>query len=112
LVLAGEVSAQAQNPRPLAEATPLVFESWRPAPALDSGSKVALGQLVAASRDRGDQALLGGAIGAATGVVVCTFISTMIDDSAERGLSFCPLDTYLLFAGAGFVLGAFVGWLI
>jgi hypothetical protein len=68
--------------------------------------------VVVASPDRGDQALLGGAIGAAAGVVVCTAISTLIDDSADRGLSFCPLDTYLLFAGGGFVLGAVIGWLI
>jgi hypothetical protein len=51
-------------------------------------------------------------IGAAAGVVSCTVISTLIDDSADGGLSFCPLDSYLLFAGGGFVLGAAVGWLI
>jgi hypothetical protein len=39
-------------------------------------------------------------------------MSTLINDSAEGGLSFCPLDTYLLSAGAGFVLGALIGWLI
>jgi hypothetical protein len=68
--------------------------------------------MIETSRDRGDQALLGGAIGAAAGVVLCTAISTLIDDSADGGLSFCPLDTYLLFAGGGFVLGAVIGWLI
>jgi hypothetical protein len=38
-------------------------------------------------------------------------MSTLINDSAEGGLSFCPLDTYLLFAGGGFVVGAAIGWL-
>jgi hypothetical protein len=56
--------------------------------------------------------LLGGAIGAAAGVVVCTVISTLIDDSADRGLSFCPLDTYLLFAAGGFIVGAGIGLLL
>jgi hypothetical protein len=39
-------------------------------------------------------------------------MSTLVNDSAEGGLSFCPLDSYLLFAGGGFVLGAVIGWLI
>jgi hypothetical protein len=39
-------------------------------------------------------------------------MSTLINDSAEGGLSFCPLDSYFLSAGAGFALGALVGWLI
>jgi hypothetical protein len=109
LVLALGGSAHAQNPRPLPAAIPLRFESWRY--PLDSSSKPTV-PLVAAARNRQRQVLLGGAIGAAAGVVVCTAISTMINDSAERGLSFCPLDTYLLFGGAGFVLGAATGWLI
>ena len=112
LVLAAGRQAHAQSPRPLPAATPLRFESWRPASQLDSSSTLTVGSLVAASRDRGDQALLGGAIGAAAGVVFCTVMSTLINDSAEGGLSFCPLDSYLLFAGGGFVLGAVIGWLI
>jgi ABC-type branched-subunit amino acid transport system permease subunit len=65
-----------------------------------------------AARDRTRRALLGGAIGAAAGVVFCTAVSTLADDSAEGGLSFCPLDSYLLIGGAGFVLGAAIGWVI
>ena len=79
---------------------------------LDSSSVVTTGRGFAASRDRGDRALLGGAIGAAAGLVVCTAISTLIDDSADRGLSFCPLDSYLLFAAGGFVLGAGIALLL
>ncbi len=104
--------ALAQASGPVPAALPLRFESWRPVLPSDSSSTLSVSRVVVASPDRGDQALLGGAIGAAAGVVVCTAISTLIDDSADRGLSFCPLDTYLLFAGGGFVLGAVIGWLI
>jgi ABC-type branched-subunit amino acid transport system permease subunit len=65
-----------------------------------------------AARDRTRQALIGGAIGAAAGVVFCTAVSTLANDSAEGGLSFCPLDSYLLIGGAGLVLGAAIGWVI
>jgi hypothetical protein len=112
LLLAIGRPAQAQNPRPLPTAIPVQFESWQPPALFDSSSTLSAGRLVAVSRDRGDRALLGGAIGAAAGVVFCTVVSTLINDSAEGGLSFCPLDSYLLFAGGGFVLGALIGWLI
>ena len=103
--------AQAMSPRPLAAAVPLRFESWRPAAALDRGTPAA-GQFVQAPRHRTRQALLGGAIGAAAGVVFCTVVSTLADDSADGGLSFCPLDSYLLIGGAGFALGFAIGWVI
>jgi hypothetical protein len=103
--------AQAQSPRPLAAALPLRFEPWRPAAALDDGASAA-GQFVPASRHRTRHALLGGAIGAAAGVVLCTTVSTLVDDSADGGLSFCPLDSYLLIGGAGFALGFAIGWMI
>ncbi len=111
LVLAMVVQAQAQDSRPPPAAMPLRFESWQAASPSDSGSKP-MPTLLASAPDRKRQALLGGAIGAAAGVVVCTAISTLIDDSAEGGVSFCPLDSYLLFAAAGFVVGAVVGWII
>jgi hypothetical protein len=103
--------APAQSPRPLATALPFRFESWRPAAALDDGIPTA-GQFVPATRHRTRHALLGGAIGAAAGVVFCTAVSTLADDSADGGLSFCPLDSYLLIGGAGFALGFAVGWVI
>jgi hypothetical protein len=112
LLLATAGPAHAQRPRPLAAAVPLQFESWRPAAALDRGSAPATGQFVAASRNRKRQAFLGGAIGAAAGVVSCTVVSTLANDSADGGLSFCPLDSYLLIGGAGFALGFAVGWVI
>ena len=62
--------------------------------------------------DRTRHALIGGAIGAAAGVVFCTVVSTLTDESVDGGLSFCPLDSYLLIGGAGFVVGAVIGWMI
>jgi hypothetical protein len=111
LLLSTAGLAQAQSPRPLAAAVPLRFEAWRPAGALDRGTPAA-GQFVPASRHRTRHALLGGAIGAAAGVVFCTAVSTLANDSADGGLSFCPLDSYLLIGGAGFALGFAIGWVI
>ena len=110
LLLAGAAHARAQDPRPLPAIQPLRFEPWRAASPLDASSKLPLGRFVAAPRNRKRQALIGGAIGAAAGVVFCTAVSTLANDSAEGGLSFCPLDSYLLIGGAGFVLGAVIGW--
>jgi uncharacterized BrkB/YihY/UPF0761 family membrane protein len=104
--------AQAQYPQPIPAARPLQFESWRAASPGEVSSKLTVRRLVPDSRNRTRQALLGGAIGAAAGIVVCTAFSTLINDSAKGGLSFCPLDTNLLFGGAGFVLGAAIGWAI
>ena len=104
--------AQAQDPQPISAARPLQFQSWRATSPVEVSSKLTVDRLVADSRNRTRQALLGGVIGAAAGVVVCTAFSTLINDSAKGGLSFCPLDTNLLFGGAGFVLGAVIGWAI
>lgn len=112
LVLALAGPAQAQYPQPLPAARPLQFESWSAAPPVEVSSKLTVGRLDLGSRNRTHQALLGGAIGAAAGVVFCTAFSTLMNDSAEGGLSFCPLDTNLLIGGAGFVLGAAIGWAI
>lgn len=112
LVLAGAASAHAQDPRPLPAVAPLRFESWRaasPAPLIHA---VPGGRFVVPSRSRERRALLGGAIGAAAGVLACTVVSTLANDSAEGGLSFCPLDSYLLIGGVGVVVGAAIGWVI
>jgi hypothetical protein len=109
LALAGQ--AHAQSPRPLPATTPVRFESWRPAGYYADSSPPNV-RLVPAARNRTRQALIGGAIGAGVGVVFCTAVSTLVDDSAEGGVSFCPWDSYLLIGGAGAVLGAAVGWVI
>jgi hypothetical protein len=110
LILVTAAMAHAQSPRSLAEAIPLQFEPWRPAALRDRGSTLLTDQLVATPRHRTRRALLGGAIGTAAGVVFCTAVSTLANDSADGGLSFCPLDSYLLIGGAGFVLGFAIGW--
>jgi hypothetical protein len=107
LVIAGPAYAQSQ--RPLPAAAPLRFESWQASPPYAT-SKPTVAPVALAAPNRGRRALLGGAIGAAAGVVFCTAVSTLANDSAEGGLSFCPLDSYLLIGGAGFVLGAAIGW--
>ena len=111
LLLAMAGSAQAQNPRPLPADVPLRFESWEAA-TLNRASKPSAGQFIATSRNRKRHALLGGTIGATAGIVFCTVVSTLANDSAGGGLSFCPLDSYLLIGGAGFALGAAIGWVI
>ena len=111
LVLAVTGTAPAQHTQPI-PALPLQFKSWQAASTIEVSSKVTVARLVLGERNRTRQALLGGVIGAAAGVVFCTAFSTLINDSAEGGLSFCPLDTYLLIGGAGFVLGAAIGWAI
>jgi len=110
LVMAGP--AQAQQPQPLPATRPLQFESWRVTSPAEAGSNLTVARLDLGSRSRTRNALLGGAIGAAAGLVVCTAFSSLINDSAEGGLSFCPLDSNLLFGGGGFVLGAAIGWAI
>ena len=108
LMLLVPAPGRAQNPGPAGPAAPARFESWQPAPAPGGAAGV---RLAREDRPRGRRALIGGAIGAAVGVVFCTAVSTMADDSAGGGFSFCPLDSYLLIGGAGFVLGAAIGWL-
>ena len=108
LVLVTAVPSQAQVPRPLPANPPVQFESWQPAMPI-SGIHPAIGQFAAPSRDRKRHALIGGAIGALAGVAFCTVVSTLADDSADGGLSTCPLDSYLLFAAGGFALGFTIG---
>jgi hypothetical protein len=86
LFLGLAASAQAQSARPPLAALPLRFESWQAAAPRRTG-KPGDGQFVATSRNRRGQALLGGVIGAAVGVVFCTAVSTLTNDSADGGLS-------------------------
>jgi hypothetical protein len=109
LMLAVPAPARAQyaGPTPVAA---MRFESWQAEGALPAA--LPAGITVPAPRHRTRHALVGGAIGAVTGLAVCTAISTWADDSADPGLSFCPLDTNLLFAGGGFALGFGLGWVL
>ena len=112
LVLLTAGVAPAQSPRPLPATPPLQFESWQASVPFDRGITPAAGRFIATSPDRKRHAFIGGAIGAVVGLAVCTAISTLADDSADGGLSTCPVDTYLLFGAAGFGLGFAIGWAI
>lgn len=112
MALAGAAPARAQTPQPLPATAPVRFESWHAMSPLGTDGMPAAVRLEAGSRNRTRNALLGGAIGAAAGVVFCTAVSTLANDSADGGLSFCPLDSYLLIGGGGFLLGAAIGWLM
>jgi hypothetical protein len=105
LLVAVPQTSPAQQAAPVPAIQQLPFESWQPA-AFEHGR--VSGRIITAGTERKDW-LIGGAVGAAAGIVLCTALSTMIDDSARGGLSFCPLDTYLIMGGAGFVLGAAIG---
>jgi hypothetical protein len=80
-----------------------------PAP---EGTRLVVERFVAAEKNRKRQALIGGVIGAVAGFALCTTISTLADDSADGGVSFCPLDSTLLIMGGGFAIGAAIGWAI
>jgi hypothetical protein len=104
----GLASAQSPGPR---QNRLVAFESWRPIAAAAESQSPRIHELDQLRAHRTRRVLIGGAIGAAAGVVACTAISTLADDSADGGVSFCPLDTYLLMGGAGFVAGAVIAWL-
>lgn len=65
----------------------------------------------AASEHRVRNALLGGAIGAAAGAVVCTAISNIADDAAVDRFTTCTWKGYALLGSPGFGAGFLVGWL-
>lgn len=92
----------------IAATTPLRFESWQAA-GLNHGSMPAARGVMTVAPNKKNNWLIGGAVGAAAGIVFCTAISTLMNDSASGGLSFCPLDSYVLIGGAGFLLGATIG---
>lgn len=61
------------------------------------------------SRERVGNALIGGTIGAFSGVIACTLISTLLVNSELDGITTCTTRGNLIFAGGGFVLGATIG---
>jgi hypothetical protein len=98
-------AAAAQRPGPVAVPSPS-FESWEPG----GGSHRAFQRnvLVAGSKDRTRNALLGGAIGALAGVTFCTVVSNLVKDEGT-GFSTCTTSGYLLTGGVGLALGLLVG---
>ena len=107
LLIAVPQPAPAQEALSIAVRTSLHFEPWQPAPF--GNGRAGVVKFLLESEDRKNRWLIPAAIGAAAGVVFCTAMSTLINDSASGGLSFCPLDSYLLIGGAGFLLGAAIG---
>jgi hypothetical protein len=111
-LLAAVRPAGAQNQRTVPAAVAFRFESWQPTSPAPLSGTAPVERLLEAPSNRKRQALIGGAIGAAVGVLACTTVSTLANDSAEGGLSFCPLDSYLLIGAGGFLAGAVIGWVI
>jgi hypothetical protein len=111
LALATTVPAQAQTPQPL-PATPVRFESWQPGAPFEPPVNPARVRFAASSRDRARHGLIGGAIGVVAAVAFCTTISTLANDSADGGLSACPMSTYLIMGSAGFAAGFAIGWVL
>lgn len=107
LLLCPSVAAP-QGAGPLAP-PPDAFASWSPAglPAADHGTLA----LSLQAGSRAGNALLGGAIGAAAGVVFCTVVSNIAKDEGT-GFSTCTTNGYLLTGGIGFALGMVVGLLV
>lgn len=68
--------------------------------------------LPAPSPHRFRNALIGGALGAAAGLLVCTAISNIADDAAVNRFTTCTTKGYLLTGGVGFGAGFLVGWLV
>lgn len=66
---------------------------------------------LAARSHRTRNAVVGGLIGAATGVITCTVISNIVNDP-NTGLSTCDTKAYLGFALGGAALGVLIGALI
>ena len=65
--------------------------------------------LPAMAPDRGRSALIGGALGAAAGILLCTAFSTISNDSADGGFSTCTAKGYVLFGATGAAVGAGLG---
>lgn len=107
LLLVIPSAVEAQGPRSL-----VLLDhglSWKQAPAPIQPSAI---MVPAASPHRARNALLGGVIGAAAGVAVCTVISNIADDAAVDRFTTCTAKGYLLTGGIGFGAGFLVGWLV
>ena len=83
-----------------------------PAPQANAAAlRHRLFQEAAPPSNRGAHALIGGFIGSAAGVVVCTAISNLAKDQGT-GFSTCTSSGYLGFGLGGFVVGGLVGFAV
>ncbi len=99
------------------------FASWDPDPGAATGAAAGGGERLPnhgtgeSSPSHGvserslKRGLIGGVIGAAAGVVACTIISNIADDSDDPGsrITTCTASGYLLFGGVGFGVGFLIG---
>src|SRR5262245_20406194 len=109
LTMVGHAGAQQSGPW---SAQSWQFQSWQPAFAIESGQEPVLDGMTAASKNRKQHALVGGIIGAGAGVVFSAVMCEAADDPGDTGASFCSAGRFLLSAGAGFAVGALIGWVI
>jgi hypothetical protein len=79
-----------------------------PTPDFAAGGR---GLIQATSSHRGRNALIGGLVGAATGIGVCTAISNLVNDPGT-GFSTCDAKAYLGFGLGGAAVGALIGAMI
>jgi hypothetical protein len=108
LLLVVPAAVRAQGPRSSVLPHSAVA-SWEHSPA---GIQPGAVRIPPASLQRTRNALIGGVIGAAAGVAVCTVISNIADDAAEDRFTTCTAKGYLLTGGIGFALGFGIGWVI
>ena len=87
------------------------FASWSPAVGPPAHVVPMPGTPVAADDGSLRRGLIGGVVGAAAGLLACTIISNIADDSADPGsrISTCTASGYLLFGGVGFGVGFLIG---
>ena len=105
--VAGQMSVRLapDQPVPLQDLTLSVFSAE--SPFLSNP----LGLPPAPRNHRVRNVVLGGLIGAATGVIACTAISNIVNDPGT-GTSTCDTKAYIGFALGGAALGALIGALI
>ena len=96
---------------PVPESARVIHElaAARSAPADESALTERLRLAPVRQRSRAGHAVLGGVIGAAAGIVVCTAISNYVN---EGGFSTCTTTGYVVHAAVGFGIGALIGALI
>jgi hypothetical protein len=112
MILSGRAAAAQRAAAPFPVLEPGIATD-PPAGSASTNRQSLTGQLwfAAAPSHRGRHALIGGLIGAATGIITCTAISNLSHDPGSD-FSTCDAAAYLGFGLGGFAVGALIGWLI
>lgn len=103
LSIAGPLGAQSEKPVIVFATRPAQFASWPPAAMLNEAPGF--------EHPRARNVLIGSAIGAAAGLVVCTIVSNLVNDPGS-GFSTCTLNGYLLTGGIGLAGGLLIGLIV